>query len=97
MQSTDTKTPRQRSRAHQPLLLINANAYECSPNKDQTLAPQLLTLNVYFPATDPFNYSQAIKLKGLSGTLSITWTPGEFPASSPPVTRRKSKSSTSDT
>jgi hypothetical protein len=44
----------------------------------------------------PYNFSQDIVLKGLSGTLAFTWTPTESPPLGPETMSPSSKNETSD-
>src|SRR5215471_6347502 len=60
-------------------LQIELSASECSPSSAQPSREQSHSVTIYSPRKGPFNYSVDIRLKGLSGTLYITWTPNAYP------------------
>src|SRR6185436_6549535 len=62
------------------------------------LSAQLLhTASISLRQKDPYNFSQDIKAKDLSGTLCITWTPSDVQAPGPKTEKPSSKSLTSST
>src|SRR6266700_5756825 len=97
MQSTAPKPKRSRRLVHPQVLLINMTVLGYSLNKDQILAQPSDTRSTYLSLEEQSNYSVGIKLKGLSGILRITWTPGEYRPDTQQRRRNIHKNSTSDT
>src|SRR5215471_7069692 len=73
------------------------NVLEYLQSSGQLSVLQLLMQSICSQPKVQFSFSQAIKLKGSSGTLSITWAPTESPRRGAKRERLSNKSSTSDT
>jgi hypothetical protein len=62
-------------------LLIELSVSEYSQNMATPSLPLLHMPNTSLSPREPFSFYQVINLRGSSGTLSITWTPGASPRS----------------
>src|SRR5215471_4887228 len=95
-QSTSGKEKSYESLETLHLSAIRPNVLGSSPSSDPHSVLQSLMRNIYSRPKDQFNFSVVIKRKGLSGTLSITWTPTASPRRGVVRAKPSNKSTTSD-